>query len=61
MTSENSIQTPIRLSQEFVEKILKKVAPDMGGVSAIFEESWSVMTLPTTSDDPDCYAEGTGR
>ena len=42
-------------------KILKKVAPDMGGVSAIFEESWSVMTLPTTLDSPDCCAEGTER
>ena len=40
MTSENSIQTPIRLSQEFVEKILKKVAPDMGGGKCNF---WGVM------------------
>ena len=42
-------------------KILKKVGNEMGGVSAIFEESWSVMTLPTTLDDPDCYADGTAR
>ena len=42
-------------------KILKKVVYEMGGVSAIFEESLSVMKSPTRLDDLDCYAEGTER
>ena len=40
-------------------KILKKVAPDMGGVSVIFEESLRDMSVPVTLGDPDAYTNGT--
>ena len=40
-------------------KYLKKVAPEMGGVSVIFEESLSVMSVSVTLDDPDTYAKHT--
>ena len=39
-------------------KTLKRVAPDMGGVSVYFEEAWIIMRLPVTLDDPDRCAEG---
>ena len=39
-------------------KILKKVAPDNGGVSVIFEDTRSVMRLLVTLDDSDHCAEG---
>ena len=40
-------------------KILKKVAPDMGGVKVIFEDSLRVMSVPVTLGGPDAYTNGT--
>ena len=43
----------------FPMMILKKVAPDMRGVSVIFEESLRVMSVPVALDGPEAYANGT--